>query len=204
MTVPAGPAGPARVTEPPQELQTHHRHKQKKEHTTTVDNWLTGKDPPPHCAIAHATGRLSIEIVRATGTILKEKEYQVRQPFSGRRLGAATALTAVTLVGGGLAMAPAASAGTAAAAPAKRAAAASAPASAPGSKVTPNNSATGCKEQLKAWGYGNALQNSICWSTWAAAFANATKAFAVCTPAMIGTGVPWKIAGAACYLAAFG
>ncbi|MCO5974855.1 hypothetical protein [Actinoallomurus soli] len=39
-----------------------------------------------------------------------EKEYQVRKPFSGRRLGAATALTAITLVGGGLAMAPAASA----------------------------------------------------------------------------------------------
>ncbi|MCO6000093.1 hypothetical protein [Actinoallomurus rhizosphaericola] len=34
----------------------------------------------------------------------------MRQPFSGRRLGAATALTAVTLVAGGLAMAPAASA----------------------------------------------------------------------------------------------
>ncbi|MEV5752257.1 hypothetical protein AB0L00_30935 [Actinoallomurus sp. NPDC052308] len=43
----------------------------------------------------------------------------MRQPFSGRRLGAATALTAVTLVGGGLAMAPAASAAVTATAPAK-------------------------------------------------------------------------------------
>ncbi|GAA4600529.1 hypothetical protein GCM10023195_00110 [Actinoallomurus liliacearum] len=43
----------------------------------------------------------------------------MKQPFSGRRLGAATALTAVTLAGGGLALAPAASAAVTATAPAK-------------------------------------------------------------------------------------
>jgi hypothetical protein len=64
----------------------------------------------------------------------------VRQPFSGRRLGAATALTAVTLVGGGLAMAPSASASPAAATPAKLVTAAAAPASVAGSyKAEPDN-----------------------------------------------------------------
>lgn len=64
-------------------------------------------------AMTHAAGRLSKDIVRTTGTFLNEKGYQMRKTCTGRRLGAATALFAVTLVAGGLAMAPAASASTA-------------------------------------------------------------------------------------------
>jgi hypothetical protein len=121
----------------------------------------------------------------------------VRQSFSGRRLGAVTAMTAVALVGGGLAMAPAASAGTAAAAPAT--------ARAPGSQATPNASGPGCIGVLVQFEYdATAARKAICNMTAMVAFVNAPLALASCTSAMSGTGVGFQVTALACTKAAYG
>jgi hypothetical protein len=121
----------------------------------------------------------------------------MKQSFSGRRLGAAAALTAVTLVGGGLAMAPTASASTAAAAPVKLAAPVLA--GAPGSQVTPNASLSGCQSALQNYGYDvTRARNAICIATVAIAVVNSQKAFSYCYPAMKLTGVGWVAALVAC------
>lgn len=122
----------------------------------------------------------------------------MRQPFSGRRLGAAIALTAVTCVGG-LAMAPAAFASPVAAAQAKPAAAASSTASQPGSQVKPNGSVGGCTGVLEQAGYSVTVGRwSVCVGAAVAAIVNSGNAFLACLPAMGATGVNALVSVAAC------
>jgi hypothetical protein len=153
--------------------------------------------------MTHAIGRLSIETARATGTFLKKKEYQVRQPFSGRRLGAAIALTTLTVIGG-LAIAPAAFAGPAG--QAKPAATAATSASAQGSEVKPAG-AGDCTDLLEIYGYTVTIgRASICL---AAAIIGSTSSnppavVATCAAGLISTHVGAAVATTACFEAVYG
>jgi hypothetical protein len=145
-----------------------------------------------------------MEIVRTTGTFLQEKEYQVKQPLSGRRLGAAIALTGVTLAGS-LAVAPAAFAGPAAPAHPKPAAAASTTASEHGSQVKPASAAL-CTQTLELWGYDvTVARGTICLVTPVlSVIKDSMYAYAWCFGAMAATGVGLVAAGDVCLEAADG
>lgn len=118
----------------------------------------------------------------------------MRKAFSGRRLCAAAALTAATLVGGGLAMAPAASAGTAT----------PAPAGAPGSQVTPDGNSAGCMTVLRGFDELTTTTQAICATTTVNAVFNPSHAYTACVVAMSHVGVNTRVAMTACSFAAFG
>jgi hypothetical protein len=127
----------------------------------------------------------------------------VRQPFSGRRLGAAIALTAITCVGG-LAMAAPAFASPAAAAQAKPAAAAPSTASQPGPQVKPDGSIAGCTGVLEQSGYTVTLGRwTVCLGAAAGAQYSPEHAYVLCLPAMAATGVDPVTTAAACAAATF-
>lgn len=115
--------------------------------------------------------------------------------LSARRFGAATALTALTLVGGGVAMASTASAS--AAAPTSVSVGAS-PA-----RVTPDGNATGCYSVLYDFNELTTATKAVCITTAVAAVINASAAYGHCVFAMSGLGVNTRVAVAACTFAAF-
>jgi hypothetical protein len=137
-----------------------------------------------------------MEFVHANRISLNEKENYVKKAFSGGRLGAATVLTAVALVGGSLAMAPTASASTAAAT--------SAPANAPGSKATPDANATGCIADLFRYHELIKVRGLYCSVTAVAAIWDHQHAYVACFSAMITTGLEDWLALLSCSQAAYG
>ena len=120
----------------------------------------------------------------------------MKKPFSGSRLGAATVLTAVALIGGGLAMAPTASASTDAAA--------SAPASATGSKVTPDANGPGCVAELFNWGEYTRGRAFICNGAAVASLGNQVTAMNGCVAGMLATGLQGALVARACTIAVYG
>jgi hypothetical protein len=127
----------------------------------------------------------------------------VRQPFSGRRLGAAIALTAVTCVGG-LAMAPAAFASPVAAAQAKPATAAPGTARQLAPQVKPDGSPGECTDVLAQAGYqASAGRTAVCLSAALGSLFSPAHAYALCVPAMALTGVDPVTSGTACAAATF-
>ncbi|WP_225846121.1 hypothetical protein [Streptomyces sp. HPF1205] len=120
----------------------------------------------------------------------------MRKPFSSRRIGAAAVLTAVTLVGGGLAMAPAASADTATAASPSTAA--------PRSQVTPDGGWSDCVTVLDNFGELTSATKAVCISTTLLAVVNSSHAYTQCVFSLSGLGVNSRVAITACTFAAFG
>ncbi|MBS2550945.1 hypothetical protein KGQ19_29140 [Catenulispora sp. NL8] len=120
----------------------------------------------------------------------------MKNSLSVRRFGAATALTALTLVGGGVAMASTASASTVAATSVSASASAEA-------VVTPDGDATGCYSVLYNFDELTTSTKLVCVTTAVAAVVNASAAYGHCVFTMSGLGVNSRVAVAACTFAAF-